>query len=97
MVGWPSGQRVCRSRYRFGNLKHPRANNAFANSATNCYKRLVAGYEARVMLANSASNRSVPHFVRRQSKGPPRVAVGEFASAQGNKRAGHGQVYCGHR
>ncbi len=70
--------------YIGGIFKHARAINAFANASTNSYKRLVPGFEAPVLLAYSARNRSascrIPYVASPKAR---RIEV-RFGDACGN-------------
>jgi len=70
--------------YIGGIFKHARAINAFSNSTTNSYKRLVPGFEAPVVLAYSARNRSASCRVPWVANAKARRIEVRFGDAAGN-------------
>ena len=70
--------------YIGGIFKHARAINAFSNSTTNSYKRLVPGFEAPVLLAYSARNRSASCRVPWVASAKARRIEVRFGDAAGN-------------
>ena len=70
--------------YIGGVFKHARAINAFSNSGVNSYKRLVPGFEAPVLLAYSARNRSASCRIPFVSSPKGRRIEVRFPDSSGN-------------
>ena len=70
--------------YIGGVLKHAQAINAFSNGSTNSYKRLVPGFEAPVMRAYSARNRSASIRIPFESNPKARRIEVRFGDASAN-------------